>query len=152
MASVELRPGDILHIVWSSVQETPLGTKEVESSFAFSYDELLARLRSKGKMGKSRRSGTDGARFSRMVALATHALKKGKWSTGADIDRADVFLKLMKRFHDLDSTEYQYITDNAKKALLDTYQSKGILKNSQKQDLKQAILSLGLVLGPQAYE
>ena len=144
MASVELRPGDILHIVWSSVQDTPLGTKEVESSFAFSYDELLTRLRTKGKMGKSRRSGTNGARFSRMVALATHALKKGKWSTGADIDRADVFTKLMKRFHELDPSEYQFITENAKNALLDIFQSKAILKTSQKNELKQAIVAIGL--------
>ena len=43
MASVELRPGDTLNIVWTSVQDTPLGVKEVESSFAFSYDDLLAR-------------------------------------------------------------------------------------------------------------
>ena len=64
MASVELRPGDTLNIVWSSVQDTPLGTKEVESSFAFPYEELLTRLRTKGRAGKSRRSGTNGARCS----------------------------------------------------------------------------------------
>src|SRR5689334_17279035 len=113
MASVELRPGDTLNIVWTSVQETPLGVKEVESSFAFTYDELLARLRAKCRAGKSRRSGTNGARFSRIVALATNALRKGKWSTGADIDRDEVFGKLMKRFHELENTEYANITSNA---------------------------------------
>lgn len=143
MASVELRPGDILHIVWSSVQDTPLGTKEVESSFAFSYDELLTRLRTKGKVGKSRRSETNGARFSRIVALATHALKKGKWSTGADIDRSDVFSKLLKRFHQLDNNEYQFITDNAKKALLEIYQGK-ILKPTQKTELQSVITAIGI--------
>ncbi len=87
MASVELRPGDTLNIVWSSVQDTPLGTKEVESSFAFSYEELLQRLKARGQAGKSRRSGTVGAKFSRFVALATNAIRKGKWSTGADLTK-----------------------------------------------------------------
>jgi hypothetical protein len=144
MASVELRPGDTLHIVWSSVQDTPLGTKEVESSFAFSYDELLSRLRAKGKMGKSRRSGTDGARFSRIVALAVHALKKGKWSTGADIDRTQVFSNLIKRFQILDANEYQHITQNARKAMLELFQNKTLLKAPQKQELKLALAAMGL--------
>ena len=61
MASVELRPGDTLNIVWSSVQDTPLGSKEVESSFAFNYDELLIKLKAKGKAGRLKRVGTDGA-------------------------------------------------------------------------------------------
>src|SRR5476651_1280999 len=112
MASVELRPGDTLNIVWTSVQDTPLGVKEVESSFAFEYDELLTRLRAKGRAGKSRRSGTNGARFSRIVALATNALRKGKWSTGADIDRDEVFFKLITRFKELDAVEYANITVN----------------------------------------
>ena len=47
MAAVELRPGDVLNIVWSSVQNTPLGRKEVESSFSYQYDELLIQLKAK---------------------------------------------------------------------------------------------------------
>ncbi|MBP6218196.1 MAG: hypothetical protein KA436_06395 [Oligoflexales bacterium] len=139
MASVELRPGDTLHIVWSSVQETPLGRTEVESSFAFSYDELLARLRAKGKMGKSKRSSTSGAHFSRVVALSSHALKKGRWSTGAPIDRTKVFNSMMERFKKLDSSEHKYITENAHKALSEIYGSKAILKPNQKQDLKAVL-------------
>lgn len=144
MASVELRPGDTLNIIWSSVQDTPLGVKEVESKFAYSYDELLARLKAKGRAGKSRRSGTNGARFSRIVALATNALRKGKWSTGADIDRDEVFAKLMRRFGELDATEYGNITANAKESLVQLYQSKTILKVPQKKDLKDAIDAVGL--------
>ena len=144
MASVELRPGDTLNIIWSSVQDTPLGVKEVESKFAYSYDELLARLKAKGRAGKSRRSGTSGARFSRIVALATNALRKGKWSTGADIDRDEVFTKLMRRFGELDATEYANITGNAKESLVELYQSKTILKAPQKKDLKDAIEAIGL--------
>ena len=104
MASVELRPGDTLNIVWTSVQETPLGVKEVESSFAFTYDELLTRLRAKGRAGKSRRSGSEGARFSRVIALSTNAIQKGKWSTGADIDKNLVFDKLIQQFETLKAT------------------------------------------------
>jgi hypothetical protein len=123
MASVELRPGDTLNIVWTSVQDTPLGVKEVESSFAFSYDELLLRLKAKGRAGKSRRSGTNGARFSRVVALASNALRKGKWSTGADIDRDEVFNKLMSKFNDLDAKEYANITSNAKESMANLYKN-----------------------------
>ena len=144
MASVQLRPGDTLNIVWSSVQETPLGVKEVESNFAFTYDELLTRLRAKGRAGKSRRSGTNGARFSRIVALATNALRKGKWSTGADIDRDEVFVKLMKKFNELDGAEYTNITSNAKTSLADLFNSKNILKPAQKKDLKTAIDAAGI--------
>src|SRR5688572_23110469 len=144
MASVELRPGDTLNIIWSSVQDTPLGVKEVESKFAYTYDELLLRLKAKGRAGKSRRSGTSGARFSRIVALATNAMRKGKWSTGADIDRDEVFTKLMGRFGELDPSEYTNITTNAKESLVELYQSKNILKVPQKKDLKTAIEAIGL--------
>jgi hypothetical protein len=144
MASVDLRPGDTLNIIWSSVQDTPLGLKEVESKFAYSYDELLARLKAKGRAGKSRRSGTSGARFSRIVALATNALRKGKWSTGADIDRDEVFSKLMRKFNELDAVEYANITSNAKQSLVQLYQSKNILKAQQKKDLKDAVEAVGL--------
>ena len=144
MASVDLRPGDTLNIIWSSVQETPLGVKEVESKFAYSYEELLARLKAKGRAGKSRRSGTNGARFSRIVALATNALRKGKWSTGADIDRDQVFAKLMRRFNELDAAEHTNITGNAKQSLIALYQGKTVLKPNQKKDLKDAIEAIGL--------
>ena len=145
MASVELRPGDTLNIVWSSVQDTPLGVKEVESSFAFTYDELLLRLRTKGKMGKSRRSGTNGARFSRIVALASNALKKGKWSTGAEISRSEVFTKLVHRFTELNPVEYANITENAKESLVELHNSEGILKKNQKLELNEMLKTLDLL-------
>ncbi len=144
MASVELRPGDTLNIVWTSVQDTPLGLKEVESSFAFTYDELLTRLKAKGRAGKSRRSGTDGARFSRIVALATNALRKGRWSTGADIDKDEVFEKLIKRFNELDANEYANITANARESLGTLYKNSKALKPQQKKDLKTAVEAIGL--------
>jgi hypothetical protein len=146
MASVQLRPGDTLNIVWTSVQETPLGLKEVESNFAFTYDELLARLKAKGRTGKSRRSGTDGARFSRIVALATNAMRKGKWSTGADIDRDVVFTKLMRKFNELDNHEYANITSNAREALAELHDSK-YLKPNQKKDLKAALDAANIPVG-----
>lgn len=144
MASVELRPGDTLEIIWSSVQDTPLGVREVESKFAYSYDDLLTKLRAKGRAGKSRRSGTNGARFSRIVALSTNALRKGKWSTGADIDRGEVFNKLMAKFSELDDAEYTNITSNAKRSLIALFNSKNILKPEQKQQLHQAVVNIGL--------
>ena len=142
MASVELRPGDTLNIVWSSVQETPLGVQEVESKFAYSYDELLTKLKAKGRAGKSRRSGTNGARFSRIVALATNALRKGKWSTGADIDREEVFTKLMNRFNELEDVEYANITQNAKASLVALFGSKNILKTPAKKSSSVALSKL----------
>ena len=145
MASVELRPGDTLNIVWTSVQDTPLGVKEVESSFAFSYDELLAKLKTNGRTGKSRRSGTNGARFSRIVALATNALKKGKWSTGADIDKNEVFEKLMRKFNELEPTEYENITPNARESLAALYEKSDDLNPIQKKALKTAIEAAGII-------
>jgi len=144
MASVELRPGDTLNIVWTSVQDTPLGVKEVESSFAFSYDELLTKLKAKGRAGKSRRSGTNGARFSRIVALATNALRKGKWSTGADIDRNQVFTKLMGRFNELDNTEYANITSNARESLERLQQNGSYLSEDQMQQLSSAVTAISV--------
>ncbi len=144
MALVELRPGDTLNIVWSSVQDTPLGVREVESSFAFSYDELLSRLRTKGKVAKSRRSGTDGARFSRVVALTISALKKGKWSTGAEISRSEVFRKMTKRFADLNPAEYMHITENAKEALVALYDNESVIKKNQKVELAEILRALQL--------
>jgi hypothetical protein len=144
MASVELRPGDTLNIVWTSVQDTPLGLREVESSFAFSYDELLQRLRAKGRAGKSRRSGTNGARFSRIVALSTNALRKGKWSTGADIDRSEVFNKLMAKFYDLDESEYKNITSNARESISNLYHNAEYLTNEQKNELRQMVEAVAL--------
>jgi hypothetical protein len=144
MASVELRPGDTLNIVWTSVQDTPLGTKEVESSFAFSYEELLARLKAKGRTGKSRRSGTDGARFSRIVALSTNALRKGKWSTGADIDRDEVFEKLVAKFNELARAEYANITPNAKEALVTLFKQSKYLRPEQKKQLKEIVDAIGI--------
>jgi len=145
MATVELRPGDTLNIVWTSVQETPLGMKEVESSFAFSYEELLLRLKSKGRAGKSRRSGTSGARFSRIVALATNALRKGKWSTGADIDREEVFGKLLSRFRELDANEYTNITPNARQSLANLYKTGKNLSNEQREMLKDVVERAGII-------
>ena len=145
MASVELRPGDTLNIVWTSVQDTPLGVKEVESSFAFSYDELLAKLKTTGRAGKSRRSGTNGARFSRIVALATNALKKGKWSTGADIDKNEVFEKLMRKFNELEPTEYENITPNARESLATLYEKSDDLNPVQKKALRTAIEAAGII-------
>lgn len=142
MATVELRPGDTLNIVWSSVQDTPLGVKKVESSFAFSYDELLSRLRTKGRIGKSRRSGTAGARFSRVVALSVNALRKGKWSTGADIDRNEVFDKMLNRFNELDPSEYQNITAAALQSLASLQKCEGLLETMQRKALHAVVNTL----------
>ena len=144
MALVELRPGDTLNIVWSSIQDTPLGVKEVESCFAFSYEDIVLRLRSKGKAVKSRRSGNEGARFSRIVALASNALIKGKWSTGAEINRSDVFRTLSIRFRQLNACEYVNITKNAKESLVDIYNSEGILNLNEKVELREFLNTLRL--------
>lgn len=145
MASVDLRPGDTLNIVWNSVQETPLGETSVESSFQFSYDELVARLQNKPSAGKSRRSGTAGARFSRVVALATNALKKGKWSTGAEIDRKVVLEKLIKRFRALEAAEYENITENARKSLLKLQSAKLDVPKSLLSDLQVLLKTAGVL-------
>jgi hypothetical protein len=144
MPSVELRPGDTLNIIWSSVQDTPLGVQEVESKFAYTYDDLLARLKEKGKVNKSKRSGTCGAKFSRVVALSTNALRKGKWSTGADIEREVVFSKLLERFAELDPREYANITENAKESLVQLSITTHLLTDVQQDELKEMLNSIGI--------
>ena len=143
MATVELRPGDSLNIIWTSVQDTPLGKQEVESSFAFTYDDLLQRLQASSTGKKSKKSGTDGARFSRVVALACNALLKGKWSTGADIEREEVFERLMRRFEKLPDTEYRNITNNARIALSDLAHRESILTASQRKILADVVAAIG---------
>lgn len=142
MAVVEFRPGDVLNIVWTSLQNTPLGRMDVESSFSYPYDELLQRLRSKGGKDGSKRSTSPGAKFSRVVALTAGALRNGKWSTGAHIERDEVFSKLMVRFDDLDESEYNNITSNAKKSLSGLLETKGLLKPSQRKELNSALLAI----------
>ena len=105
--------------------------------------ELLAKLRAKGRTGKSRRSGTEGARFSRVVALATNAMRKGKWSTGADIDRDEVFERMMSRFRMLQDKEFMNITGNARESLVDLCNSKTI-KPTQRKELKDILDRAGI--------
>lgn len=144
MAFVELRPGDTLSIIWPSTQETPFGVKKIESRFSFEYADLVTRLNKKQAESKSRKSGNEGARFSRIVALASNALKKGTWSTGASIKRSEVFHKLMERFHQLEAKEYENITENAKNALLHIYKDEILLTPAQKEELKFLLNCLGL--------
>ena len=139
MASVDIRPGDTLNIVWKSVQKTPFGTQEVESNFTFSYDELLAKLKTSSREGKSRRSRTGGAKFSRIVGLSTKALVKGKWSTGATIDRDVVFKRLVSKFNELTPNEYPNITMNARASINNLYRNSSYLKSDQRNKLKKIV-------------
>jgi hypothetical protein len=145
MPNVELRPGDTLNIVWSSTQETPLGNQEVESSFTYTYDELVAKLRAKGKPGKSRKSGTAGAKFSRIVALACNAMRKGTWSTGATIDRSEVFKRMMDQFNDLPDFEFQNITLNARATLIELHKKAPYLSDKEHKALKATLTKAGFL-------
>ena len=117
MALKELRQGDTINIIWTSMQDTPLGRREIESVFAFTYDELLANLMQRERPSTSKRSTSEGAKFSRMVSLSTHAIAKGEWSNGAKISKAEVLTNLVKRFEELDPSEYKNLTDKARRAL-----------------------------------
>ena len=142
MATVAFRAGDTLNIVWSALHQTPLGAQEIESSFSFSYSELLERLRSSSDDRSRRR--TEGARFSRVVALATHAIHKGHWSTGASIDRNEVFSRMMAQYRDLDKREHANITANARRSLQRLYgNSDERLNNRQRRDLKEMLDTIG---------
>ncbi len=144
MAVVEFRPGDILTIICPLVHETPFGTKEIESNFDLSYEDLLRRLGAQSQGGKTRKSGTSGTRFSRMVSLSYHALHKGKWATGASIDRRDVFTHLVEHFQTLHSGDYSDITTVAKKSLCTLQNSSDILTPPQKHQLQEMLHTLGL--------
>ena len=65
-------------------------------------------------------------------------MRKGKWSTGADIDRDVVFSKLMSKFTELENHEFANITANAREALANLHESKH-LKPNQKKELKVSL-------------
>jgi len=142
VASVEFRPGDTLNIVWTLVHETPFGTKEVESTYALSYEELLQRM---GATTKGRKPSGKGGHFSRVVSLSAHALRKGTWTSGAAIDRSDVFLALVEHFHTLQSEDYGKISKAARRSLLALYEGAELLEGLQKVELEKILVTLGLL-------
>jgi len=71
--------------------------------------------------GKSRRSKTKGARLSRTIALYVTAIHKGKWSTGALIDRAVISDRLLAALGALEIAEYPNLTEKAKQSLYAFY-------------------------------
>ena len=143
MAAVEFRPGDMLNIVCTMVHETPLGAKAVESNFELSYEDLLRRLGARS--GKARKSGTQGARFSRMVALSVHALRKGTWATGASIDRRNVFANMVAYFRALTPQDYGDVTKVAKGSLLHLHETSTILKPKQREELVDILRAFDLM-------
>jgi hypothetical protein len=144
VAVVEFRPGDTLTIICPLVHETPFGTKKIESNFELSYEDLLRRLEAQSQGGKTRKLGTNGTRFSRMVSLSFHALHKGTWATGASIDRRNVFAHLIDHFQALQSVDYSDITTVAKKSLCTLQNSSDILTPAQKRQLQEMLDALGL--------
>lgn len=121
MALVTVSPGDMINFTYTG--QSPFNTGEVTLVHSISYEDLRNKLLVKSKH-KSRKSGTKGAKFSRVVALSFNAIKKGKWSTGKDIDRDKVFSNLMKTIDELPSSEFQNITKKAKGYLRDLYHNK----------------------------
>lgn len=145
MANVSLRRGDTLDIVWSASHQTPLGAREIESHFAFTYDELLLRLRSDRQRQKTKKSGTNGARFSRTVALVYNAVRKGKWATGVNIDRERVLERMLRQYRDLDRYELDDITKNARNLLLKLYLHESSVKKQHQRELRSIVARLGLL-------
>ena len=64
---------------------------------------------------------------------------RDRWSTGADIDRNEVFEKLITQFNALEDKEYRHVTGNAKKALVALYKKGDYLSTKQKSELKDAL-------------
>ncbi len=142
MANVAFRPGDTLNVVWSSEQDTPLGKRKVESSCTFSYDEILERLQAKGRLlQEKKRSQSSSSRFSRIVALSTHAILHGKWSTGSTIDKTVVLRKLVEHFAELDEAGRASVSKTAKSSLV-LLQSSPMLLPEEQQQLQEIILAL----------
>ena len=135
MANVSLRRGDTLNIVWTATHKTPLGRREVESYFVFSYDELMARLQSVNRRGRSKKSGTEGAKFSRVVSLVCNSIRKGRWATGVEIDRDRVFSHMIKQYTMLDKSELRNITDNAKTSLLNLHYTNPQINGKHRREL-----------------
>jgi len=129
MSTVNLKQGDTLNIIWTSKQDTPFGVKEVESSFAFTYEDLLLKLRKR----KSKKSRVKGKYFSRLVSLSCYAMIKGRWSSGSIINRNRVLNNLTIRFNELDKTDYKDITKMATNKLYGMLTLTKVLTEEQRE-------------------
>lgn len=115
MAKVVLQPGDTLMVL---VKGTAVAG--AETFVGINYEQLvpiLTQPADKRRVGRSRRSKTEGVRFSRYVGLASYALEHGRWPSGAVIDRTEIINGILSRFRQLNSSEYVNITPNAREAL-----------------------------------
>src|SRR5574343_933369 len=107
---VKLQPGEVLEIIHKTQVNTIFGTTEADVGTKFTYEDLLQKLKTNGGLGKSRKSQSAGKRFSRLVALAEAAVRKGTWSTGAKINKTEVIDKLCERFEELSEPERYNLT------------------------------------------
>jgi hypothetical protein len=70
-------------------------------------------------------------------------MRKGKWSTGADIDKDEVFERMMSRFRMLQDKEFMNITGNARESLVELCDAKS-LKPNQRKELKDILERAGI--------
>lgn len=110
--SVELRPGQTLVI---KVVSKTLAGKPGESSYPFTYEDLMQHLRAKTRV--ARRSRTPGTKLSRHISLLANAFAKGVWATGAPIKRLDTIETLIRILTEAVEKDATEITPNAKKKL-----------------------------------
>lgn len=107
MQTIELKPGQNLSILYHSSE---LGEVKV----AYTYDQLLAALRAKQKKnGRSKKSTTQGAYFSRLIGLYVAALKNGQWNSGKIIDRYETGLTLLALIKDMSDANILDLTPTA---------------------------------------
>jgi len=119
---VTLRKGDILSL--EAPVDSPVVTELGEVTdifFNFTYDELVDKL--KTKTNKTRKAKTEGARFSRLIALYSRATLTGKWSSGATIDTYKAGSMLAYMLDTIPEEEYVNITDKALLNLESVYRS-----------------------------
>lgn len=88
----------------------------------FSHKEFLDRFLHE-KSGVCRRSKSPESKLSRMVGLSARAIKTGKWSTGAPIDRIAVFEKLNNSLRVLSNEGLNKLTPKAKLAISNLLQT-----------------------------
>lgn len=138
MATYLLNPDDVLVLADT---EHKMGGKP--ACYNFTYSEVLSALRGKEKRHSvKRRPGGAGIRFSRLVALTASAINKGKWANGAEIDRDAVFAKMLFRFGELKSSDYEDVTVNARVTLSSLFHNSDHITTIQRKALNSITSAL----------
>lgn len=98
-----------LNVVVLTPGQSVMVNKGSDNEKTVSYEDLVTLLT---KRNKSRQSKNGGSLFSRKVNLVEHAVRTGKWTTGAEVDAIQRLEGLLEDFQKLSQEDVANITPN----------------------------------------